>query len=298
MFDRYFVRCIALLTSGISMVFTSVFALYLSSATGELNVFIQGLVVAAGACLDITKYVCWSAKHRRAWFVVFAVWLSILSCIASVACFITQENRNIQRDREKTSAYAAHMSKIQRLERLLANKDALVKTLMSSQYHDQWEKADGVLQDIRELNQTLYQTKAATDDVGSNQAIQHNPRSAFFESIAQQLKIPYQEAVLFAYIAFSLSIELAPICLLILLSDQRRGIKVKTSTTNPLIPSDPNAAIKDSILSGETPPIIRQVIKKHGKSYALIRTLFDELLADGLLKKSGNRFVVVQARRA
>lgn len=289
----YFVRSIAILTSGISMVFTAIFALYLSSAAGELNIYLEILVVVAGACLDITKYLCWGGKRRRVLYIVFAVWLSVLSCVASIACFVTQENRNIDAEREKTSAYAAHQTNIERLKRLITDKEALVKTLMSSQYHDQWEKANAVMQEISALNLQLFEAKAALDEVGLNQAISHSDRAAFFEQIARWLHKTYQEVVMYTYIAFSVSIELAPIILLALVREQL-NIRQKSQLIAPPTDSlERNDIILRDILSGEMRPVIRQIIKKYNMRYATVRQLFDTWIEGGFIRESGKGFEVV-----
>lgn len=306
----------------VSLALTALFALSFTSTTSaESNIAYlpQILMVSIGGGIDLSKYLFWRYRAKHLAFYCMASVLVLFSCMASIAFFVTQEHQQIERGVVQTSEYKAYTTSIELLEKEIQAKQKLLDARLASQYHQQWDKAEDLVSELAALRDKLNQLINENHHVGVESAQKNISTAAFFLGISELLGVPFQSAVTLGYALLALLIELSALGVIAMSEpgsrsgdqvDRRRndfddelepftgGERIQprpsddTDQDSESPPSSEEAIIHD-ILTGESKPILRQLIKQYGIQYQQARDILDHLLDRRLIRDVGLTYEVV-----
>lgn len=309
----------------ISMVLTSLFALSFTepSQTFSWPYFGQtSLLIATGISLDLSKYIFWYHKGKHIAFLTLSASLMFFSCLASVAFFVTQENRAVTSAQRTSADYLAHQALIAQTEKAIQYKEQLAEQRLDSRYHNQWDKGEALFNEIHALTQQ-YQTQLMTLDQKGIQGARANiASSAFFLRLSEALNVGYTSTVIIAYACLAVFIELCALGL----------ISIPLRSPDPICPSKIDATtndttaealnshasqprhqlidahqidtgndghlqlseVKKDILEGRVKPFVRQLMKHYNLRHKQVKSLLESMEEAGLIHKEGRVYVLTE----
>ncbi len=233
----------------VSMVLTASFAVSFSSGLSDsqssaiLGMLLLGTI---GVILDLCKYIFWgtnSTNHRIA-FKSYATILLIFSWLASVAFFVTSEEKKVNHYRKDTAEYKSYIAKLESIGDKIQQKKGIAGKRLTSEYHDQWDSSQALTQEIALLLDTKTALISTEAVVGHQQAQLQIPSMALFVSIASIVNIKASTVRIVFYGVLALLIELCSIGLISYCAE-RNKINDPTAEYTPIESDDEETDSKE-----------------------------------------------------
>ncbi len=200
----------------VSIVLTACFALSFGSG-GEgisesttINKIYPVILITIGVVLDLSKYIFWSARDVKGKvnYTGLAVVLMAFSWMASVAFFITNEEKNVTTHRKETAEYTAYLSELKSIDSVINQKSMQSEKRLDSRFHDQWDKSEELTDSIEELYKRRMALIASESGIGLSEAQEIMVSMAFFQSISKITSVEPRSVRNSFYGALALLIEL------------------------------------------------------------------------------------------
>jgi len=227
----------------VSMILTACFALSFGSVPspeeGELyKITSILLLITIGVVLDLSKYIFWNAssKGKSAYFVSISIVLMIFSWIASVAFFVSTEDKKVSDFRKQSSEYLAYEQEIKSIKLAIDQKTLQSIKRLDSKFHEQWDKSENLTKNIDQLTSKLNNLILNEPNVGLDQAKSSMASIAFFDSIS---KITNLDSVSVRNLFYGLLALLIEVCAL--------GLLTLCNGKNNYLPSSPLSAFESNI---------------------------------------------------
>jgi len=289
------------------MTLTGLFALSLSgvslnvlSGSDGVNkaVFLAGLFVLIGCCIDIGKYLFWAQRKRSIYFVVLSLTLMVFSWLASCAFLMSSESDLLQEARIKTGEYVALQYKIEGLKQAVSHHERLLDNRLSSTYHKQWEAGEDDANSIAKLRASLSALIERLPLAGRNSAAEHVPTAQFFKQVGDVLNVSVNTARIIGYGILGLLLEVSTLGMISLVQifdselkegsqDNRRkkGNFIHNNDQLNLTAQQAVIQLICDILSGAVPPVFRKIrVANYGVDHSAVQQVLKNLHAIGVLK--------------
>jgi|GEM_PF-748045 len=176
----------------VSMILTACFALSFGSTTGSdaskfMKIASPVILITIGVVLDLSKYIFWGAsgKEKKGVFTFLAVVLMTFSWMASVAFFVSSEDKKVTDFRKETAEYIGFQTEIEFLKSTIEQKTLQSKKRLDSKFHDQWDKSEALTSDIEALSNRLKVLIKKEPSIGLEEARDSVVSIAFFHSISE-----------------------------------------------------------------------------------------------------------------
>lgn len=284
----YALRLTALASGLLSLVFTIRFILFLGgSGDASIDVTVWILLIVSGVVVEAGKCLCWYTKRHSLPHVIFGILLTSFSCAASVAFCTLQETDLIEAQRKKTADYIAYRTKETQLVKQIASKEARREKHLSSAYHDQWDNAAKLEQEIEQLTVELVEHRRTVNTVGKAEAEKSVKLMVTFGLVAKAIGWPVHYVKYTAYFLFSFVIEVMPVFMLTGMLIVKKDTDEKPTNTTDL-KSDQSAQIKRAIILEQVPPTARKLIQQYGIYFDEAKDILEQLKKEGFLRKYGN----------
>jgi len=253
------------------------------------------LLIAIGLCIDISKYLFWFYRKRHVLFLLLSVLLVCFSWAASVAFFTAKEKESIRVYQSESSQYIAHKVTIASLKSTIAEKQKLLEKRLSSNYHNQWDKGEEMLEEINSLNQTLKEHIALSDSIGIESAQSQLNTSALFMMLSSLLSLSFSSVANIVYGMLSLIVEVCALGVMSLAQivnvNEGQGNKKNLLDKNK---TEKIRVIKHDILSEKIEPLISKVIKEYSISHKEAKSIMTALEAEGKIMIKRNRYYLLK----
>ena len=289
----------------VSLLLTGLFAMSLSgtdfdrviSTEGdEWTLFMAGLFVLIGCCIDIGKYLFWVKRQVSRYFKVLSLVLMVFSWLASCAFFTSSEVRLLKEAQQRSPEYMALQQDIASLQKNRDMEERLLTIRLGSSYHKQWEQAQSHAANIANFQAKIAEKRAALSQAGLSAAKHQHDTTRLVAVISAALNISLDSARTMGYGVLALLLEVSALGMISLAEAEKRAIKLTGLLSNKAelpqrddnLPNEETrqkyAQLSMDIVNGNIRPVLR-IIKRadYGLSLDQIRGVLRDLHATGIL---------------
>ena len=286
----------------VSMLLTGLFAMSLSGANFDVvieaderghTIFMAGLFVLIGCCIDVGKYLFWAKRQISQYFKALGLVLMVFSWLASCAFFISSEMKLLKEVQQRSPEYAAIQQEINGLQKNIAIEEQLLNKRLGSSYHKQWEQAQNSAVRIAGFQAKIAEKKSSLSQVGLSAASKELETTKLFVAISHTLNISLDTARTVGYAVLALLLEVSTLGMISLAGAEKEADR-SLSLDSEHQPNDD--AVEDEeyrqklarltfdIQNGKIRPVLR-VIKSadYGLSLDQIRAVLRDLHSAGIL---------------
>lgn len=289
----------------VSMLLTGLFAMSLSgsdfdSVIGAQDrahaIFMAGLFVLIGCCIDVGKYLFWVKRQFSRYFKALSFVLMLFSWLASCAFFISSEMKLLREVQQRSPEYVAIQQEINGLQKNIAIEERLLNKRLGSSYHKQWEQAQNSAARIAGFQAEIAEKKSSLAQVGSSSASKELETTKLFIAISRTLDISLDSARTFGYAVLALLLEVSTLGMISLASAENEANSLPDSSSNEPEPQSAGDTFVDDeyrqklaqltfdILSGKIRPVLRAIKSAdYGLSLDQVRAVLRDLHATGIL---------------
>lgn len=326
-FERYFSVVLAVSVSAVSMLMTANFAYSFTADGFWANVC--GIIL--GGIVDLAKLGLWFARHRCRFYGYMSLVLMLVSCLASYMASINFTDTDTEKYRQQTHTYQSVLMEIENLEKDEKALQGFVDLHKNSQYHDQWEKGEEIVEELREIRRKKKELKARLATIGAEEARKMSQSSALFVLFSDMTGMSFEKSRKTLCLFFSSIFEVLGLTCVNYagkMLEEWKMIKAKTDTekevrelSKPQFVSENTETVSNSdtdtpthterplrlslkqlktyerirrdIISGETYPINRRnIAKKYSIRFEEARDILELMLSFKELRKRGNSYRV------
>lgn len=219
----------------VSMILTACFALSFGSTTGSddsqfMQIASPVILITIGVVLDLSKYIFWGAsgKEKKGVFTFLAVVLMTFSWMASVAFFVSSEDKKVTDFRKETAEYTGFQTEVEFLKSTIEQKTLQSKKRLDSKFHDQWDKSEALTSDIEALSNRLKVLIKKEPSIGLEEARDSVVSIAFFHSISE---VTGSNAIVVRNMFYGLLALLIEVCAFGLISLCGRKVELNSPIT-------------------------------------------------------------------
>ena len=289
----------------VSMLLTGLFAMSLSGAdfngvmkTSESDqaIFMAGLFILIGCCIDVGKYLFWVKRRISRYFKMLSLVLMVFSWLASCAFFLSSETRLVKEMQQRSPEYVSLQQEIDGLQKNIAIEEQLLNKRLGSSYHRQWEQAQNSAARIERFQAEIAAKQSALSQVGLSSSVNQLETTKLFAAISHTLNIDLDTVRTVGYAVLALLLEVSTLGMISLAGAEREVDSVLFPRTDePELSPDDDTAIDEEyrqklaqltidILQGKTRPVLR-VIKSANYDLTLdqIRAVLRDLHTVGIL---------------
>lgn len=289
----------------VSMLLTGLFAMSLSGSDFEsvleaqdraYAIFMAGLFVLIGCCIDVGKYLFWAKRQISRYFKALSLVLMVFSWLASCAFFISSEMRLIKETQQRSPEYVAIQQEIDGLLNNIDIEERLLNKRLESSYHKQWEQAQDSAARIVAFQTELAEKQSSLPQVGLSAASKELETTKLFVAISHTLGISVDSARTFGYAVLALLLEVSTLGMISLAGAEKEANSLPSSGSDELeLQPDDDTVVDEEyrqklaeltfdILNGKVRPVLR-VIKSadYGLSLDQIRAVLRDLHSAGIL---------------
>lgn len=163
------------------------------SFTGDLFwANICGIII--GVIVDSAKLGLWFARHRCKYYGLVSLVLMQVSCLASYMAAINLTNTDAESLRQQTHAYQSVLMEIDNLEKDDQGLQDFAELHKQSQYHDQWEKGEDIVEQQREIRRKKKELKAQLATAGADEARTMSQSSELFILFSDITGMSYEKS--------------------------------------------------------------------------------------------------------
>ena len=258
--------------------------------------FLAGLFVLIGCCIDVGKYLFWAKRQISQYFQALSLVLMVFSWLASCAFFISSEVRLLKETQQRSPEYVAIQQEISGLQKNIAIEERLLNKRLGSSYHKQWEQAQNSAARIAGFQAEIAEKQSALSQVGLPSAENQLETTKLFIALSHTLNISLDTARTFGYAVLALLLEVSTLGMISLAGAEKEAICLPNSRSDePEQQPDDDTVVDEEyrqklaqltfdILNGKVRPVLR-VIK--GADYDLrldqIRAVLSGLYSAGIL---------------
>lgn len=226
------------LLCGTSMLLTALLLLQvnalneLAASEAHWQTFTLILTVTVGLALDGCKYIFIDTQSR--WRQSLAGCLLVLSWFASVAFFVYQDQHMFEKVRQNTPEYEHYQTKLEQLNTAIAHKEQLRIQRLQSSYHQQWDKAEQLSQEIQTLQTQRLKLLGKEKTIGSSQTKQQG-MPAFYKQLALYLQQDTETIKYGVYAVLAFMIEVCALALWSVPLDMRSRKQERSRFNNEIL---------------------------------------------------------------
>tara|TARA_R110002124_G_scaffold5786_11_gene36328 strand:- start:3519 stop:4484 length:966 start_codon:yes stop_codon:yes gene_type:complete len=289
----------------VSMLLTGLFAMSLSGAdfngvmkTSESDqaIFMPGLFILIGCCIDVGKYLFWVKRRISRYFKMLSLVLMVFSWLASCAFFLSSEMRLVKEMQQRSPEYVSLQQEIDGLQKNIAIEEQLLNKRLGSNYHRQWEQAQNSAARIERFQAEIAAKQSTLAQVGLSSSLNQLETTKLFTAISHTLNIDLDTARTVGYAVLALLLEVSTLGMISLAGAERETngfLLSHPAEHEPLLDGDPVidadcrqklAQLTLDILNGKIRPVLR-VIKSADYDLSLdqIRAVLRDLHSAGIL---------------
>ena len=260
------------------------------------TIFMAGLFVLIGCCIDVGKYLFWAKRQISQYFKALSLVLMIFSWLASCAFFISSEMRLLKEAQQRSPEYFAIQQEINGLKNNIDIEERLLNKRLGSSYHKQWDQAQNSAARTARFQAEIAEKKSSLSQVGLSAARKELETTKLFVAISRTLDISLDSARTFGYAVLALLLEISTLGMISLAGAEEEANSLPSSCSDkPGLEPDDDTVVDEEhrqrlaqltfdILSGKIRPVLR-VIKSADYDLSLdqIRAVLNDLHAAGIL---------------